>query len=337
MKKLETISRYIKRNFASSKLDLTINTFLLFIIWSFLVKIIYWIRFNAEWDIVTKNFPLYLFGSYPKAELWRPTLWISVIITLIIVTLSCPRKNNYTKLLPIIWILIVPLGIFLLAGGIGITPVASTDWGGITLTLCLTLSSGLLSLPLGILLAIGRQSNLFAIRKFCKLYIEFMRAMPLIAVLFFGQLLIPIFLPMGLEINRVMRAVLAFSLFTASYIAEDIRGGLQAIPNTQNEAAAALGLDSIQTFQLIIMPQAIKISLPALTNQAIGLLQNTSLMSILGLVEIFGISRSLLANPNFIGKYLEGYVWLACIYWLICTLMALLSKNLESKLNTDNI
>ena len=144
--------------------------------------------------------------------------------------------------------------------------------------------------------------------------------------------MIPLFLPFGLEINRVIRAVIAFALFVAAYIAEDIRGGLQAIPNSQVEAAESIGLSDFQIKQFIILPQAIKIALPALANQAIGLLQNTSLMAILGLVELLGISRSILANPEFIGRYIEVYVWLASIYWLVCTIMALLSRHLEKRM-----
>ena len=160
-----------------------------------------------------------------------------------------------------------------------------------------------------------------------------MRSIPLIAVLFFGQLLIPLFLPVDLEVNRVLRAILAFAFFAAAYIAEDVRGGLQSISGTQQEAASVLGLSKRQTVQYIMLPQALRIALPALTNQAIGLLQNTSLMAILGLVELLGISRSLLANPAFIGRYLETYLWLAAVYWFVCTAMALLARDLEKQLN----
>ena len=158
-----------------------------------------------------------------------------------------------------------------------------------------------------------------------------MRAVPLISILFFGQLLIPLFLPIDFEVSRFIRAVLAFGLFSSAYVAEDIRGGLQAIPTTQYEAAMVLGLNARQTFRLVILPQALKVALPALTNTAIGLLQNTSLMAILGLVELLGISRSILANPNFIGRYLEVYVWLAALYWFICTVIALLSRHIEKQ------
>ena len=134
---------------------------------------------------------------------------------------------------------------------------------------------------------------------------------------------------MQLEINRVLRAVVAFALFAAAYVAEDVRGGLQSIPLTQTEAAAALGLSPIQSLRLVVLPQALRIAIPALTNQAIGLLQNTSLMALLGLVELLGIGRSLLANPAFIGRHLEVYVWLGGLYWVFCTAMALLARRIE--------
>ena len=163
-----------------------------------------------------------------------------------------------------------------------------------------------------------------------------MRSFPLITVLFFGQLLIPLFLPIGYEINRLTRAIFAFSIFTSAYIAEDVRGGLQSIPITQKEAAAVLGFSANQSMLIVLLPQALRTAIPSLTNQLIGLLQNTSLMAILGLVELMGIGKSVLANPEFIGKYLEVYLWLGFVYWLLCTLIALISKNLESSLITNS-
>ena len=296
-------------------------------------NLLHWLVIGADWSVVTTNLPLYALGSYPPDQRWRPLVWISALILLILFTLLGPRHGVLRRALPLVWIGMAPLGIWLLAGGLGLLPVATRDWGGLALTLLLTVGSGLLALPLGVLLALGRRSDLPVLRMSSTAYIELMRAVPLIAVLFFGQLLIPLFLPPGLEINRVLRAVLAFALFAAAYIAEDVRGGLQAIPPTQREAAAVLGLSPAQTLELVVLPQAMRIALPALTNQAVGLLQNTSLMAILGLVELLGISRSLLANPDFIGRYLEVYLWLAAVYWLACTAMALLARHLEIQLD----
>jgi general L-amino acid transport system permease protein len=294
---------------------------------------LHWLWHGADWTVVVTNLPLYAVGSYPEAERWRPLLCIVAVVVLIVITLLGPRLGGWRRSLPLLWSAMAPLGIWLLAGGLGLSPVGTQSWGGFSLTLLLTAGSGLLALPLGVLLALGRRSDLPVLRGGSTAYIELMRAIPLIAVLFFGQLLIPLFLPPGVEINRVLRAVVAFALFAAAYIAEDVRGGLQAIPPTQREAAAVLGLSPRQSLQLVVLPQALRVALPSLTNQAVGLLQNTSLMAILGLVELLGISRSLMANPAFIGRYLEVYIWLAAVYWLACTAMALLARHLEIQLD----
>ena len=296
-------------------------------------SVLHWLLHGADWSVVTSNLPLYGVGSYPTDQRWRPLVWITGLILLTLLTLVGPRQGGWRKGLPIAWLAMAPLGLWFLAGGLGLMPVGTSDWGGLSLTLLLTIGSGLLALPLGVLLALGRRSALPVLRWSSVAYIELMRAVPLIAVLFFGQLLIPLFLPPGFEINRVLRAVLAFALFASAYIAEDVRGGLQAIPPTQQEAAQVLGLSPRQTLQLVVLPQAMRIALPSLTNQAVGLLQNTSLMAILGLVELLGISTSLLANPAFIGRYLEVYLWLAAVYWLACTAMALLARHLEIQLD----
>ena len=296
-------------------------------------SLLHWLLQAADWQVVLSNLPLYAVGSYPADQRWRPLLWIAATVVLVALTLLGPRRWPLQRWLPLLWLGMAPLGLWLVAGGLGLQSVGSRDWGGFTLTLMLTAGSGLLALPLGVLLALGRRSALPVLRLSSTAYIELMRAVPLIAVLFFGQLLIPLFLPPGLELNRVLRAVLAFALFAAAYIAEDVRGGLQAIPPTQREAAAVLGLSEWQSLQLVVLPQALRIALPSLTNQAVGLLQNTSLMAILGLVELLGISRSLLANPLFIGRYLEVYLWLAAVYWLACTAMALLARHLELRLD----
>ncbi len=324
--------RILTRDFFSNPLDTTLTVALIFISILGSVNILEWLIYKANWNIVTKNINLFIVGSYPKEYSWRPISWLLIILIISITTLY---TNLFKSRRYLIWIIIIPLGIYLHSGGLGLKPLPTDIWGGLSLTLILTLSSGAIAFPLGILLALGKQSEITLVRFVCKIYIEVIRSLPLIAVLFFGQLLIPLFLPMEVEINRVSRAVLAFAIFAASYIAEDIRGGLQAIPKTQCEAAEALGLSKRQIFFQILLPQSIRTALPSLTNQAIGLLQNTSLMAILGLVELLGISRSLLANPEFIGLYLETYVWLAFIYWIICSIMSLLAKKLENELRIN--
>ena len=293
----------------------------------------FWLVHKADWSVVSGNLPLFAVGGYPEASRWRPILWLALLVLLTGLTLAQPllrrRLHFNSAILAWGWLLMMLLGLWLLAGGGGLDPVPSRLWGGLVLTLLLTLSSGLIALPLGVLLALGRRSELPTARMLSKIYIDGMRAVPLIAVLFFGQLLLPLFLPVQIEVNRVIRAVVAFALFAAAYVAEDVRGGLQAVPPTQFEAAAALGLGPLQIQCQVILPQALRTAVPALTNQAVGLLQNTSLMAILGLVELLGISQSLLANPTYIGRHLEVYLWVAALYWLLCTAMALMARQFE--------
>jgi general L-amino acid transport system permease protein len=324
--------RYLRRHPFDALLTLAILILIAWILWSTGA----WVLTAADWSVVSSNLPLFASGTYPAEQRWRPMLWLLLLLLLTLCTLVLPVKRSpqsrgvFRLLLPWLWLAMLPFGITLLGGGMGLPAVPSRAWGGLALTLLLTGASGFLALPLGILLALGRTSPWPVLHHSSRLYVDLMRAVPLIAVLFFGQLLIPLFLPVNLEINRVLRAVVAFGLFAAAYVAEDIRGGLQAIPRTQREAAAALGLTTIQSLRWVVLPQALRISLPALTNQAIGLLQNTSLMALLGLVELLGISRSLLANPDFIGRHLEVYLWLGVVYWLVGTAMALLASRLET-------
>jgi len=325
--------QHLKHILFLNSLNNFLSILLLSTIFILSLKSFSWFIFNSKWSVITTNIPLFVFGTFPEDQRWRPIIWIVSLLLISFLSIIPPKWKWLRKNLLIAWIGTIPLGIFLLYGGLGLQTVMSRSFGGLTLTILLTVCSSIFALPIGIGLAFCRQSSLFVVNKLSSIYIDSMRAVPLIAVLFFGQLLIPLFLPLGIEIDRVWRAILAFTLFVSAYIAEDIRGGLQAIPNTQIESAKSLGLNQFQIIRYILIPQSLRIALPALTNQAIGLFQNTSLMSILGLVELLGIGRSILANPKFIGQYIEVYIWLAFVYWLICTIMALIAKYLEKRLN----
>jgi len=325
----------LKRTLFSNLFNTVISLIIILITCLVCIHTFRWLLYNSNWKVITSNLPLYAFGSFPTEEQWRPTTWIISLLSLSIITLCGPEWKWLRKNLLIIWAGTIPLGLYLLYGGLGLSPIMSRHWGGLTLTILLTACSSLFSLPLGIVLALCRQSSLPLIQKLSSIYIDIMRAVPLIAVLFFGQLLIPLFLPVGIEVDRVWRAIFAFTLFVSAYIAEDIRGGLQSIPNTQIEAANSLGLNQYQIIRFILIPQALRIALPALTNQSIGLFQNTSLMAILGLVELLGVGRSILANPEFIGQYIEVYIWLACVYWFVCTIMAVLARHLEQRMKIN--
>ncbi|MGM9500741.1 amino acid ABC transporter permease [Desertifilum tharense IPPAS B-1220] len=234
------------------------------------------------------------------------------------------------------WLILFPVILWLIAGGFGLRSVSTNDWGGLLLTLLTSVISILLCFPLGVLLALGRQSPLLAIRWLSILYIELIRGIPLISILFMGQVMFPLFLPAGMRPDRILRAIVGLTLFSAAYLAENVRGGLQAIPRGQTEAAKALGLNSPLMLGLIILPQALKVAIPAMVGQFISLLQDTTLLSIVGLVELLGMSRSILANPQFLGRYAEVYLFDAVLFWIFCYAMSLASRRLEKQLNSEH-
>ncbi|MDX2255453.1 MAG: amino acid ABC transporter permease [Pseudanabaenaceae cyanobacterium bins.39] len=239
------------------------------------------------------------------------------------------RFEGISLWLTIAWIISLPINLWLIGGNLGLPQVDVNLWNGLVLTLLIAISSIGFSFPIGVLLALGRQSKLPIIRLFCIIYIELIRGLPLIGILFMAQVMLPLFLPRGIELDRVLRAIAAFTFFSAAYLAENVRGGLQAIPKGQAEAAQALGLSSPLTMILIVLPQALKIAIPAIVGQFIGLFKDTSLVAIVGLVDLMGIARTVLSQPEFIGRYAEVYLFVAFIYWIFCFSLSRISQRLE--------
>jgi general L-amino acid transport system permease protein len=244
------------------------------------------------------------------------------------------RFTQSSLILAIAWFATLPISLWLIGGNLGLTAVDVNVWNGLVLTLIVAISGIIFSFPLGVLLALGRQSTLPLIRWFCVFYIEIVRGLPLIGILFMAQVMLPLFLPAGLEIDRVLRAIAAFVFFSAAYLAENVRGGLQSIPKGQAEASRALGLNIPLTITLIVLPQALKASIPAIVGQFIGLFKDTSLVAIVGLVDLMGVSRTVLSQPEFIGRYAEVYLFVALIYWMFCFSLSQASQKLEKKLQT---
>ena len=235
------------------------------------------------------------------------------------------------------WILYFPV-LFVLVSGVGaddspIPPVPTNLWGGLLLTLLLSVVGIVFSFPLGVLLALGRQSSLPVVRWLCVAYIELIRGVPFISVLFMAQLMLPLFLP-GITIDRVVRAMAGVVIFSAAYLAENVRGGLQSIPRGQYEAARAQGLNPWKMTLLIILPQALRAVIPILVGQFIALFKDTSLVVIVGLLDLMGIARTVLAQPDFLGLQAEVYTFVAFIYGIFCYLMSAFSQRLEAKLHT---
>lgn len=234
------------------------------------------------------------------------------------------------------WVLYFPLVLLIIyginPGGEWFAVVPTSFWGGLLLTFLLTVVGIVFSFPIGVLLALGRRSKLPVIRWASIVYIEVIRGVPLITILFMASTMVPLFLPLGVTIDRVLRAMVGITLFSAAYLAENVRGGLQAIPGGQYEAAHALGLSGFRTMHLIILPQALRLVIPVLVGQFIALFKDTTLVVTIGLLELLGISRSILAQPQFIRYQHEVLVFITLVYWLISYGMSLISQRLETAL-----
>ena len=232
-----------------------------------------------------------------------------------------------------VWAVAYLVGLWLIAGGLGLPTVRPADWGGWMFTLLITSLTLLLALPLGVLLALGRRSELPLLRWLSVVYIELIRGAPLITLLFLGQNLVGFLVPGGLAPDRVWRAAAVLTGFAAAYLAEAVRGGLTAVPRGQMEAARSLGLSSALTIRHVLLPQALRVALPAMVGQCIALLQDTTLLSIIGLFDLLGTARSVLANPDWLGRYAEVYLVLAVLYWCSCAALSMGSRALEQRLS----
>jgi general L-amino acid transport system permease protein len=246
---------------------------------------------------------------------------------------TAKAQPDLGKWVSLAWSLLFVVGLWLIGGGFGLKEVSTNEWQGLLLTVLTASISIILCFPIGVAFALGRQSTLPVVRWFSIAYIELVRGVPLITILFMGQVMIPLFLPEGMRPDRVIRAIVGLTLFSSAYLAENVRGGLQSIPRGQAEASRALGLNTPLTLTLIVLPQALKAVIPAIVGQFISLFQDTTLLAIVGLVELLGISNSILANPTFLGRFMEVYLFDALLFWCFCYAMSLASKRLEQKLN----
>ena len=229
------------------------------------------------------------------------------------------------------WLLSFPWTMIWLHGFAGLPTVFTSNWGGLLLTLILAAVGIVVSFPLGVLLALGRRSNLPAIKWFSTAYIETVRGVPLVTILFMAQIMVPIFLP-DFRIDKILRAMLGITLFSAAYMAENVRGGLQAIPQGQHEAAHALGLNYPLTMLLIVLPQALRSVIPAIVGQFISLFKDTSLVTVIGLLDLLGIAKTVIANPDWLGLQAEVYLFAAVVYFVFSYSMSYISLKIEDAL-----
>lgn len=277
------------------------------------------------WKSAARGFALMALGAgaafilislYFGWDVWDE--WLIAVSLLLVFSLLGRYLPRGTRITSIAWFVYFPLVFFLIAGTPYIAtlpPVASNLWGGLLLTLLLTIVGNVGAIPLGILLALGRRSKLPVIRYFSVAYIEIIRGVPLITILYMAAVLLPYFLPLDIRPDQVIRAMIGFILFEAAYQAENVRGGLQAIDRGQYEAAHALGLNGVQTTTLIILPQALRAVIPAIFNSVISLFKDTSLVAIIGLFDVVRISRSILAQSEWLGTHREVFLFAFVIYW----------------------
>ncbi|MDV7104390.1 amino acid ABC transporter permease [Vibrio sp. TH_r3] len=342
---------WVRKNLFNGPINTVLTFVLAYLIFNLLSGIIQWAFINADWVGTTREacskdgacwvfisvrWDQFMYGFYPSDQLWRPRLFYATLAIFIglLVYEKTPKRTW-------IWMFFVSIYPFIIAGLLyggmfGLEVVDTHKWGGLLVTLIIALVGIVVSLPIGIVLALGRRSDMPIIRSICTVYIEIWRGVPLITVLFMASVMLPLFLAQGSETDKLIRALIGVVLFSSAYMAEVIRGGLQAIPKGQYEAADALGLGYWKKVGLIVLPQALKITIPSIVNTFIGLFKDTSLVLIIGMFDVLGIGQSANNDPEWLGFSKESYVFVALVFWVFCFSMSRYSIYLENKLHTGH-
>ena len=351
---------WFRMNLFSNWINSLISLFVLYILIQFIPWILNWTIFAADfkynfngeeiinremcsrvldpenggacWAIIYVRFYQFMYGFYPRDEVWRVNLSYIMLAIAVVPLLfdKFPLRKHFLKFTYVFPV----IAFFLLNGGLGLESVSTNKWGGLLVTLVLGCTGIALAFPLGIILALGRRSNLPVISMMCTLFIEFIRGVPLITLLFFGMVMLPLFLPEGVNMDGLARVLVAVTLFQSAYMAEVIRGGLQAIPQGQYEAARSIGLSYWQMNMKIVLPQAIRISIPSIVNTSIGLFKDTTLVIIVGLLDLLGIGRGALADTTWLGLAYEVYFFVSLVFFIFTFAMSRYSLYLEKKLKT---
>jgi len=282
---------------------------------------------GACWAFIWEKHRFILFGTYPYEQQWRPAIATGLLVFLWVFS---SFKHSWKWWLPALWVMGLALIAVLMWGGVfGLAYVENERWGGLILTLLLASAGIAFAFPLSILLALGRRSELPVLRAACIGYIELIRGVPLISVLFMASVMLPLFLPAGVTIDKLLRAQLALVLFAAAYLAEVVRGGLQAMPRHQEETADALGFSWWGKMRLVILPQALRLSIPPLVNTFIGFFKDTSLVLIIGLFDLLSTIKVSLQDPVWSGFGAEAYLFASLVYFAFCYAMSAYSRRLE--------
>ena len=336
----------LRQRLFATPMDAAVTLVCLFVVWRISVPLVDWLLLDANWQgtsrddckspgacwvFIRARFGQFMYGMYPGPERWRVDLLGLLIVAagLLLSWRGLPQRRPAVIASVIV---LPPLGIWLLHGGAGLRIVETREWGGLMLTLFLAVYAGLIAVPLGILLALGRRSRLPLIRFASVVFIEFWRGVPIITVIFLASLLLPLIMPTGFNVDRLARAVIGLAFVIAAYMAEAVRGGLQALPEGQTEAAQALGLGYWRITRMIVLPQALRISLPAMTNEFISLFKSTTLVLIVSIFDLLGIAQAALADPAWVGMNMEAYVFAGAIYWFACFGLSQWSRSQEKRL-----
>lgn len=293
---------------------------------------------GACWAYIASEIEFFIYGFYPMAEYWRPNI-VFAMLAVLIVPLLWP-KVPYKRVNAALFFVVFPIvSVILLSGGMfGLRYVPTEQWGGLLVTLIISIVGICLSLPIGILLALGRQSKMPVIKTLSVAFIELIRAVPLITILFMASIMLPLFMPQGTTVDKLLRALVGVTLFSSAYMAEVVRGGMQAIGRGQYEAGASLGLGYWQRMYFIILPQALKHVIPGIVNNFISLFKDTSLVYIVGMKDLLEAVKTKndaieWSSPT---QSVTGYIFAAAVFWVFCFSMSRYSLNMERRLDTGH-
>ena len=342
-----TMLGWLRANLFSSPLNTALTLLALLLLYATVPPLIEWAVVTADfagetrndcgregacWVFIKMRFGQFVYGFYPAPERWRVNVAF-VLLALAVTPLFSERIRGMRRVSVAFVFIFPPLAVLLFAGGFaGLLPVETAKWGGLMLTLIVAGVGIAASLPIGILLALGRASDLPAVRALSVAFIELWRGVPLITVLFMAAVMLPLFLPEGVTMNKLIRALIGVSLFAGAYMAEVVRGGIEAIPRGQIEAGHALGIGYWRVMGSIVLPQALRIMIPGIVNVFVALFKDTTLVLIIGLFDFLGIIKAALADPNWLGFAIEGYVFAAAVFWVFCYSMSRYSARLERRL-----
>jgi general L-amino acid transport system permease protein len=289
---------------------------------------------GACWVFIAQKIELFIYGFYPEDQFYRMNL--AFALAFVFGALFKYLPISFVKRLAIFSLYPV-IAFYLISGGVfGLEHIPTDKWGGLSLTLIVAAVGIVVAIPFGIVLAFGRQSNLPIIKNLSVLYIEFIRGVPLISILFMASVILPLFFPEGMTFDKLLRALIGITMFQAAYVAEVVRGGLQAIPKPQYEAADSLGLSYWQKMLLVILPQALKVSIPNLVGASIALFKDTTLVLIIGLFDLLAMVHLTGSDSSWMGYETEGYVFVTLIFWIFCFSLSKYGTYLENKFNTDH-